>query len=78
MSLIIDAEFPAGLTIEGAIRSALTFAEKNGCLVRAKLNDETIVFCNAIAFGETIEERVAYYANEYRRNKKAKEAEGKA
>ncbi len=78
MSLIIDAEFPAGLTIEGAIRSALTFGERNGCLVRAKLNDETIVFYNALALGRTIEERVEYYVKEYRRNKKAKEAEGKA
>ena len=39
MALIIDAEIPAGPTIEEAIRSCVEFAERNHCSVRTEIND---------------------------------------
>lgn len=39
MSIIIEAEIPAGPTIEEAIRSCVEFAERNHCSVRTEIND---------------------------------------
>ena len=39
MALIINAEIPAGPTIEEAIRSCVEFAERNHCSVRTEIND---------------------------------------
>lgn len=39
MALIINAEIPAGPTIEEAIRSCVEFAKRNHCSVRTEIND---------------------------------------
>lgn len=39
MALIIEAEIPAGPTIEDAIRDCVIFAQKNGVMVRTTIND---------------------------------------
>ncbi len=39
MSLIINAEIPAGPTIEEAIKSCVEFAARNHCSVKTEIND---------------------------------------
>lgn len=39
MSLIIEAEIPAGPTIEEAIKSCVEFAARNHCSVKTEIND---------------------------------------
>jgi len=39
MSLIINAEIPAGPSIEETIRDCVEFAERNHCSVRTEIND---------------------------------------
>ncbi len=68
----MNAEFPAGLTIDGAISDALAFCKDNRCMVRANINDIPMVFAYGRAFGETWGDMVAYYAGEYRRRLKEK------
>lgn len=39
MSIIINAEIPAGPTIEEAIEACVRFAERNNCMVKTTIND---------------------------------------
>lgn len=69
--IIVNAEFPAGLTIEQAISDALEFAGSNHCMVRAELNDIKMTFVYG-RLGMSFDETVAYYADEFRRRLKQK------
>jgi len=70
--IIVNAEFPAGLTIEQAISDALEFSESNHCMVRAELNDIKMTFVYGSGLGMSFDETVAYYADEFRRRLKEK------
>ena len=48
--IIINAEFPAGLTIEEAIGEAIDFCEKNNCMIKTELNDIPMTICNLSTF----------------------------
>ncbi len=63
--LIINAEFPAGLTIEEAIKDALDFAKKNNCMVNVNLNDVPMVIFYSDLFGDTMEEKVRNFVRQY-------------
>lgn len=73
--MIINAEFTAGQTIEDAVREALTFAERNNCMVRATLNDIPMLFFNSSLIGNTMEERVQFFVKAF--EDKLHEGEGK-
>ena len=40
--IILNADFPAGMTIDEAIREALDFSEKHKCMLRCEINDVKI------------------------------------
>lgn len=56
MALIINAEIPAGPTIEGAIRSCVEFARRNNCSVRTEINDILMLISYGNNFTEHPEE----------------------
>ena len=60
--IILNAEFPAGLTIEGAIEEALDFSEKNRCMLRCELNDVKLTIVAGLL---PRNEAVKYYKNMY-------------
>lgn len=61
--LIINADFPAGMTIEQAIRDALEFSQNNRCMVRCDINDVEITVVAGIMPTETA---VKYYLKLFR------------
>ena len=68
--IIVNAEFPAGLTIREACRSAVEFAARNKCLVKAELNDVEMIFsASPVLVGmksDQVEDTLAdYYAAQY-------------
>lgn len=56
MALIINAEIPAGLTIEEAVRSCVEFARRNYCSVRTEINDVPMLISYGNNFTEHPEE----------------------
>lgn len=61
--IILNADFPAGMTIEEAIREALDFSEKHGgCMLRCEINDVKI---SIVAGFLPTEEAVKYYRDMY-------------
>ena len=72
--LIINAEFPAGLTIRQAIESALKFAEKNECMVRVNINDVPMIIFSSSLLGKTFDEKVDNFVNEYQYILKSEES----
>lgn len=40
--IILNADFPAGMTIDEAIADALDFSERNHCMLRCNINDVEI------------------------------------
>ena len=66
--LIINAEFPAGLTIKQAIEEALDFSEKNHCMVKCDINDVVLTIVAGLL---PRHEAVEYYKNKYEEELKA-------
>ena len=60
--IILNADFPAGMTIEEAIREALDFSEKHGCMLRCEINDVKISIVAGIL---PTEAAVKYYRELY-------------
>ena len=60
--IIINAEFPAGLTIEQAIEEALDFSEKNRCMVRCDINDVSLTIVAGLM---SRHDAVEYYKHMY-------------
>ena len=70
--IIVSAEFPAGLTIREACRSAVEFAARNKCLVKAEINDVPMIFsASPVLVGmksDQVEDSLAdYYVRQYER-----------
>ena len=62
--LIINADFPAGLTIEEAIGDALDFSERNHCMVRCDINDVKLTVVAGILPRDAA---VKYYCDMFRK-----------
>lgn len=52
MALIINAEIPAGPTIEEAIEDCVRFAERNNCMVKTIINDIPMLISYGTNFTE--------------------------
>ena len=52
MALIINAEIPAGPTIEEAIEDCVRFAERNNCMVKTTINDIPMLISYGTNFTE--------------------------
>ena len=63
--LIIEAEIPAGPTIEEAIRECVIFAKNNNVMVRTEINDIPMLILFGSVFGSTIEECTDTFLKEY-------------
>ena len=61
--LIINADFPAGLTIENAIGEALEFSKQNHCMVRCNINDVRLVVVDGLL---PADQAVKYFVDQYR------------
>lgn len=73
MALIINAEIPAGPTIEEAIRSCVEFAERNHCSVRTEINDIPMLISYGSNFTEhpgmpySIQDCTDFFVNAYKK-----------
>lgn len=56
MSLIINAEIPAGPTVEEAITECVIFAQKNDVMVKTTINDIPMLISYGKAFGATTDD----------------------
>ena len=65
--LIINVDFPAGLTIEETIGEALDFSENNHYMVRCNLNDIDMVIVSGLFPSRS--QAIEYYARNYRADK---------
>lgn len=65
--LIINADFPSGMTIDEAIRESVDFSERMGCMVRVSINDVPMTIVSGLPNPEregcrmTTEESVKYF-----------------
>lgn len=73
MALIINAEIPAGPTIEEAIQSCVEFAERNHCSVRTEINDIPMLISYGSNFTEhpgmpySIQDCTDFFVNAYKK-----------
>lgn len=77
MALIINAEIPAGPSIERAIKDCVEFAERNHCMVKTTINDIPMLISYGTNFTEhpgqpySIQDCTDFFVKAYHEYRKA-------